>query len=208
MAPRLLPHTKRQAHPLSTSRLRKDTTPSPPTTPKPPAHPPPTTRPNTPRAFLRHQASTRDSMATRASSNNTHRTASTGKYQARPPAHRLRNTGSPSTGKGMATSRRHKHTGATSKAGTMGRRHRTLRLRTNTRARQGTAARTAAFHMGRINMAAIPRTRRAGHSVIRKEATALLDVPSRGNFILAIRSIELSLKGSIPTGHDMQQVGE
>lgn len=190
VAPRLPPHTNRLAHPRSTSLPRKDTTPSPPTTPKPRAHPPPTTRPNIPRAFLRRQDSTKDSIATRASSSNTHRTASTGKYQARPPAHRRRNTASPSTGKGMATSRRHKRTGATSKAGTMGRRRRTLRLRVNTRARQGTAARIAAFHMGRINMAAIPRTRRAGDPAIEKEATALLDGASQGIWKLAVKSIE------------------
>lgn len=72
----------------------------------------------------------------------------------------------------------------------MGRRRRTLRLRTNTRARQGMAARTAAFHMGHINMAAIPRTRRAGNSVIEEEATALLDGPSQGTCKLAVKSIE------------------
>lgn len=200
MAPRLPPHTKRQAHPRSTRLLRKDTTPSPPTTPKPRAHPPLTTRPNIPRASLRRQDSTKDSIATRASSNNTHRTASTGKYQARPPAHRRRNTASPSTDRDMATSRRQRRTGVTSKAGTMGRRRRTLRLRTNTRARQGMAARTAAFHMGHINMAAIPRTRRAGDSVIEKEATALLDGPSQGIWKLAVKSIEPGWMGEHSQG--------
>lgn len=59
-------------------------------------------------------------MATRASNNNTRRMASTGKYQARPPEHHLRNTGRTSMRKVMDTSRRHRHTRVTSKADTMG----------------------------------------------------------------------------------------
>lgn len=178
VAPRLPPHTSRQARPRSTSPLRKDTAPSPTTTPNPRAHRP-TTRPNTHRAFPRRRASTRGSTATRPSSNNTRRTASTGKYQARPPARLRRNTGSPSTGKGMATRRRPRHMGVTSRAGTMGLRRRTLRLRVNTNRRQGMALRTVACHMGhRITTAAILRTRRPECCVISKEAIGLLDDPS------------------------------
>lgn len=207
VAPPLLPHTNRQAHPRSTSLPPKGTTPSPPTTPKPRAHPPPTTRPNIPRAFLRRRASTRDNMATRASSSsNTRRMDSTAKYQARPPAHHLRNTASPSMGRAMATSRPHRHTGATSKAGTTGWRRHSLHLRVNTSPRQDMAARTVVCHMGRITTAAIPRTRRAGDSVIKREANGLLGDPSQGILRLTVRSIGVGLRGpGIPTGHHMQQ---
>lgn len=178
VAPRLPPHTRRQARPRSTSLPRKDTAPSPTTTPNPRAHRP-TTRPNTHRAFPRRRASTRGSTATRPSSNNTRRTASTGKYQARPPARLRRNTASLSTGRGMATRRRPRHTGVTSRVGTTGQRRRTLRLRVSTNRRQGMALRTVACHMGhRITTAAILHTRGTAGYVIRKEAIGLLDEPS------------------------------
>jgi hypothetical protein len=155
MAPRHLPHTSPQVRPRSTSLLRKDTTPTPTITTNPRAHPP-TTRPNTPRASLLRRASTRASMATRASPNNTRSMASTGKYQARPPTHLLRNTVNPSTRKATVTRKRLRHMGATSRAHTMGRRHLTLRPRANTRARQGMVPTTVACH---ITTAAILLTR-------------------------------------------------
>ena len=197
VAPRLPPHTSRQAHPRSTSLLRKDTTPSPPTTPNPRAHPPPTTRPSILRAFPRHPASTRDNMATRASNrnNNTRRMANTGKYQARPPARRRPSTASPNTGRDMATSRRPQHTESTSKVGTMGRRRHTLRLQDNTSPRQGMAARTVACHMGHITTEAIPRTRRTGDSVMKKARrqpwVCWMTCPRI--FRLAVRTIEPGL---------------
>lgn len=184
---RLPTHTSPRAHPRITSLPPKDTAPSPTTAPNPRAHPP-TTRPNIPQAFLRRRASTRASTATKARRNNTRRTASTGKYQARRPAHLLRNTAaSRSTRRVTGTSRRPRRTGATSRAGTMGGRRRTLRLRVSTQAREGTVRRTAGCH---TTTAAILRTRRAGCSVIYKGEIGLLDDPSWETFRRPIRSIE------------------